>query len=347
LLYLFEDCALDTYRRELRRGGDPVAVEPQVFDLLVYLIRHRDRVVSKDELLASIWHGRMVSESAFFSRINAVRNAIADTGEQQRLIKTLPRKGLRFVGAVREEQASTGVTGGRVDPHTPALSVPDKPSIAVLPFINLSSDPEHEYLADGIVGDIITELSRFSELFVISRNSSFQYKGKAVDVRQAGRDLGARYVLEGTVRRSGDRLRVAAQLVDVRATCDLIRVTRLWRPRPWGWPTTCASSIRARCHCCAIAPLGHQTCEPPILGWLRPTRRWVSSARPGQRRPRCCDCTPVTRLLRQEGGSYRSRMGRTTNITLMGSAERAYRKDDPSLGLRNRGNLPRHGEPIV
>ena len=106
--YLFEDCALDTDRRELRRGTALVAVEPQVFDLLVHLIRHRERVVSKDDLLASVWQGRIVSESALFNRINAARSAIADTGEQQRLIKTLPRKGIRFVGEVREEETSTG-----------------------------------------------------------------------------------------------------------------------------------------------------------------------------------------------------------------------------------------------
>ena len=97
---------------------------------------------------------------------------------------------------------------------TPAPALPDKPSIAVLPFDNLSSDPEQEYLVDGIVEDIITELSRFSELFVIARNSSFQYKGKAIDVRQVGRELGVRYVLEGSVRRVGDRIRISAQLIE-------------------------------------------------------------------------------------------------------------------------------------
>ena len=104
--YLFEDCVLDTDRRELRRGGDLVAVEPQVFDLLVHLVRNRERVVSKDDLLASVWHGRMVSESAVGTRINAARSAVGDSGETQRLIKTLPRKGIRFVGVVREEPSS-------------------------------------------------------------------------------------------------------------------------------------------------------------------------------------------------------------------------------------------------
>ena len=107
MLYLFENYALDTGRRELRRGPDLVPLEPQVFDLLAYLIQHRERVVSKDDLLATIWEGRIVSETALTSRISSVRCAIGDDGQQQRLIKTLLRKGIRFVGAVREEQQRT------------------------------------------------------------------------------------------------------------------------------------------------------------------------------------------------------------------------------------------------
>jgi len=223
LRYLFEDCALDTDRRELRRGTALVAVEPQVFDLLVHLIGHRDRVVSKDDLLASVWQGRIVSESALFNRINAARSAIADTGEQQRLIKTLPRKGIRFVGEVREEETSTGSrvlpepeTHRAQPPHGEGrpLSLPDRPSIAVLPFVNMSGDPEQEHFADGISEDLITGLARIRWLFVIARNSTFIYKGCAVDVKRVSRDLGVRYVLEGSVRRAGTRLRISAQLVD-------------------------------------------------------------------------------------------------------------------------------------
>jgi DNA-binding winged helix-turn-helix (wHTH) protein len=104
MIYLFENFALDTDRRELRRGGAEVSLEPQVFDLLEYLIRNRERVVSKDDLLASVWHGRIVSESTLSTRISAARSAIGDSGEQQRLIKTLSRKGIRFVGSVSEHQ---------------------------------------------------------------------------------------------------------------------------------------------------------------------------------------------------------------------------------------------------
>jgi adenylate cyclase len=214
LLYFFEDYVLDTDRRELRRGANAVAVAPQVFDLLAYLIRNRERVVSKDDMIAAIWDGRIVSDAALTTRINVARAAIGDSGEAQHLIRTLPRKGFRFVGEVREEHAAAAITETPAELPRPTLPLPDKPSIAVLPFINLTGNVEQEYFADGVVEDIITELSRFSELFVIARNSSFQYKGKATDVRQVGRDLGVRYVLEGSVRRGGDRLRISAQLID-------------------------------------------------------------------------------------------------------------------------------------
>jgi adenylate cyclase len=219
VLFLFDNYALDTDRRELRHGAVAVPVEPQVFDLLAYLIKNRDRVASKDDLVAAIWGGRIVSESALTSRINAARCAIGDTGAEQRLIKTFTRKGLRFIGTVREEAKTETVTvaapgEAATQQPKPELSLPDKPSIAVLPFANLSGDPQQDYFSDGITEDITTELSRFSELLVIARNSSFQYKGKAVDIRQAGRELGARYVLEGSVRRSGDRIRITAQLID-------------------------------------------------------------------------------------------------------------------------------------
>jgi adenylate cyclase len=216
LLYLFEDYALNTQRRELRRGGAPVAIEPKVFDLLAFVIENRQRVVSRDDLIAQVWDGRIVSESALARCIYGARSAIGDNGEAQRLIKTIQRKGLRFVGAVREEQQPSGVADAGIGAAQPApvLALPDRPSIAVLPLHNTSGDREQDYFSDGITEDIITELSRFSDLFVIAHNSSFQYKGKAVDVRQAGRELGVRYVLQGSIRRGGDRVRISVQLVD-------------------------------------------------------------------------------------------------------------------------------------
>jgi adenylate cyclase len=376
LLYSFEDFSLDTARRELRRSGALIALQPQVFDLLEYAIRNRERVVSKDDLLAAVWNGRIVSESTLSTRINAARSAIGDSGGEQRLIHTAHGKGIRFVGAVREEgetvrklaaifaadvegysrlmgqdeigtlrrltacrailderiaayrgrifgsagdsvvadfasavdavQCAVAVQDAlvkeeqmrfRIGVHVgdvivqgdnlfgegvniaarlealaepggicisrvvrdqirdklpiaftdlgeqqvkniaqpvhvfriaasqaapvfeaPALlTLPDKPSVAVLAFTNMSAEPEQEFLADGIAEDIITALSRYPSLFVIARNSSFSYKGRAVDVKQVGRELGVRYALEGSVRKSGNRIRLTAQLVEAEA----------------------------------------------------------------------------------------------------------------------------------
>jgi TolB-like protein/Tfp pilus assembly protein PilF len=218
VLFLFSDHGLDTDRRELRRGTETIAMEPQVFDLLVYLVENRERVVSKDDLLASIWGGRIVSDSTLTSRINAARKAIGDSGEEQKLIRTIARKGFRFVGEVR---TSTAGESAHVEPvekshesPRPALPLPDRPAIAVLPFTNMSGDPEQEYFSDGISEDIITALSKLRWFFVIARNSSFTYKGKAVHMKQIADELGVGYVVEGSVRKVGDRVRITVQLND-------------------------------------------------------------------------------------------------------------------------------------
>jgi TolB-like protein/Tfp pilus assembly protein PilF len=216
LLYLFENHALDTDRRELRRGTIPVVIEPQAFDLLAYLIQNRERVVSKDDLIATIWNGRIISESALSTCINAARNALDDDGEQQRLIRTFPRKGFRFVGDAREEKSSGRRTPDElaVQQSNPASALPDKLSIAVLSFTNMSGDPAEDYFADGMAEDITTALSKVRWFSVVSRNSAFAYKGKQIDIKQAARELGVRYVLEGSVRKAGTRARVTAQLLD-------------------------------------------------------------------------------------------------------------------------------------
>ena len=229
--YVFGDCVLDSDRRELSRGGEAVAVGPQVFDLLLCLIDNRDRVVSKDELFDVIWRGRTVSDSTLASHVNFARRALGDTGEEQRLIRTISRKGFRFVGEVTEALSRSAVESpttqtepdnARAEVGTSSgLALPDKPSVAVLPFVNLSGDPDHDYFADGVVEDIIGALSRIRWLFVIARNSSFTYKGRAVDVKQVGRELGVRYVLEGSVRRAGSRVRVTGQLIDAQAGAHL------------------------------------------------------------------------------------------------------------------------------
>jgi TolB-like protein len=229
--FLFEEYVLDLDRRELTRGSKAIAIGPQVFDLLVYLIETREHVVSKDNLLDAVWGGRIVSESTLTSHVNAVRKAIGDSGEEQRLVRTIARKGFRFIGEVRQADASDGFGSPRTEPAAsdettaPPRDLPDKPSIAVLAFQNLSGDPEQEYFADGVVEDIITALSRIRWLFVIARNSSFTYKGRAVDVKQIGRELGVRYVLEGSVRKAANRVRITGQLVDAAAG------THLWAER--------------------------------------------------------------------------------------------------------------------
>ena len=223
MAYLFENCVLDTSRRELRRGATIVAIEPKVFDLLEFLIRTRERVASRDDLIYAVWEGRIVSESTLSSRINAARSAIGDDGNAQRLIRTLPRKGFRFVGEVRETH-EPDLEAAALTAHEPpdgTVASVDSPSIAVLPFTNMSSDPEQDYFADGMSEEIITGLSRCGRLFVVARNSSFTYKGRSVDVCQVGRELGVSYLLEGSVRRDGNRLRITGQLIDAKSRAHL------------------------------------------------------------------------------------------------------------------------------
>ncbi|MFZ2141281.1 MAG: winged helix-turn-helix domain-containing tetratricopeptide repeat protein [Xanthobacteraceae bacterium] len=217
----FGDYEIDVERRELRRAKAPVHIEPQVFDLLVYLVQNCDRVVSKDDLIASVLGGRIVSDSTLTSRINAARKALGDSGKDQKLIRTIARKGFRFVGAVgaqsdAEPAHTSGSLPDEIDEHSrPALPLPDRPAIAVLPFVNMSGEPEQEYFSDGISEDIITALSKLRWFFVMARNSSFIYKGKAVHLKEIAEELGVGYVVEGSVRKGGDRVRITVQLNDV------------------------------------------------------------------------------------------------------------------------------------
>jgi TolB-like protein len=219
--FIFADYLLDTNRRELHRGDAQIAVEPQVFDLLIYLMQNRDRVVSKDDLIASVWGGRTVSDSTLASRINAARKAVGDSGGEQRLIRTAARKGIRFVGSVRvrPDGEPVYVPGPPLavsqDPSRPIAPPFDRPAIAVLPFLNMSGEPAQDYFSDGISEDIITALSKLRWFMVIARNSSFSYRGKPIHMRQIAEDLGVGYLVEGSVRKSGDRVRITAQLNDV------------------------------------------------------------------------------------------------------------------------------------
>jgi TolB-like protein len=218
LLYSFDRFVLDTNTRELRRDRELLSVEPKVFDLLSYLIVNRERVVSKDDLIASVWNGRVVSESALTTCINGARVALGDSGDAQQLIRTIPRKGLRFVGNVREAAPPSALP----DYHAMAQAAKhsDRPSVAVLPFTD-TSDPSQAYFADGIVDEITIALTRMRWLTVIARNSSFTYRDKAVDVRQVGQELRVRYVIEGSVRKHSERVRITAQLIDTETRATL------------------------------------------------------------------------------------------------------------------------------
>jgi adenylate cyclase len=223
-MFQFEGYTLDIARSSLRAADREIQLRPKSFEVLRYLLENSDRLVTKEEMIKAIWPNVAVTDESLTHCISEVRQALG--GRKQAIIATVPRRGYRLVAAV-SRLATTTPAALRVGPiavdtasarsifHLQTQSPPlDRPSIAVLPFANLSGHPQQEYFSDGITEDIITELSRFSELLVIARNSTFQYKGKALDIRQVGRELGAQYVLEGSVRRSGGRVRITAQLTD-------------------------------------------------------------------------------------------------------------------------------------
>jgi TolB-like protein/Flp pilus assembly protein TadD len=203
---------LDPDAEILFRGAEPVPLGRRAVSLLRVLLERPGMPVSKHALIEAAWSGLAVEESNLPVQIAALRRALGDKPGGEFWIETLPRRGYRFVGAVAKEEV-----GRAIGPHTDvpmALALPDKPSIAVLAFQSMSGDPEQEYFADGISEDIITGLSKLRWFFVIARNSSFAYKGAAVDVKRVSRELGVRYVLEGSVRKSGSRVRITAQLID-------------------------------------------------------------------------------------------------------------------------------------
>jgi len=243
MIYTFEDFELDTALFELRRAGRPRPIEPQVYDVLAYLVAHRDRVVGKDELLETLWGGRIVTESTLSSRIKAVRKALDDNGREQRVVATLHRRGYRFIAAIEERQpaaptfeeeappgarspnddgagpAETGVPSGE------ALPREDLASVAVVPFAHSPAGPRVAWLADSLTEDISIRLARIPGFVVISRNSTFAYKDRQVGLRQIGEELGARYLVQGSLWEAGDRLRVSIQLLEA-ATCRLLWARR-------------------------------------------------------------------------------------------------------------------------
>jgi adenylate cyclase len=212
-VYGFEGYTLDIIGGSLRAGDRDVQLRPKSFEVLRYLIENSGSLVTKDQLIKAIWPDVAVTDDSLTQCVSEVRQAIGDS--TQTIVKTVPRRGYRFVAPVVVVPSNAPSKSGA--PTTEISSgppLPVRPSIAVLALANLSGEPQQDYFCDGITEDIITELSRFSELMVIARNSTFQYKGRAVDIRQIGKELGARYVLEGSVRRVGDRVRITAQLID-------------------------------------------------------------------------------------------------------------------------------------
>ena len=205
-LYRFGDREVDTRLRQIRAGGEVVEAQPKAFDLLVYLIENRDRVVDKDELLAQLWSGSVVTDSALNQIVRKARALSGDDGNRQAVIRTVQRRGFRFVAAV---QAARIGSPGAVRANEAA-----EPSVAVLPFADMSPQRDQEYFCDGMVEEIITELARIPGLRVAARTSSFAFKHRADDVREIGRLLGVKSVLEGSVRKAGETLRVTAQLID-------------------------------------------------------------------------------------------------------------------------------------
>ena len=195
-IYRFADLELDASLFQVRRDGAAVPVQPQVFDVLHYLLKNRDRIVSKDELLEQIWHGRFISETTLSSRIKTVRKLIGDTGESQSLIRTVRNRGYQFVGEVSARLTDAQTITAR--PETVQES--GLTTIAVLPFDDFSGSDDRNHIGQGIAADIIGLLARHHWLRVISRGSSFRYAGTAMSPAELGAILGMRNVLTGRIR---------------------------------------------------------------------------------------------------------------------------------------------------
>ena len=224
-IYRFDQFTLDLDRGTLLGStGEELALRPKSFLMLEYFVEHADRLIDRDELMHVVWPDVIVTDDSIAQCIGEIRRVLGSDG--QRHLRTVQRRGYRFTGPVQraivtEPPEPTDVAPVSRAERPPGSQSPDHPTIAVLPFQNMSGDPEQEYFADGMVEEIITALSRIRWLTVIARNSSFIYKNRAVDIKQVGRELGVRYVLEGSVRRSADVVRITAQLIDAQTGAHL------------------------------------------------------------------------------------------------------------------------------
>jgi pentatricopeptide repeat protein len=213
-IWLFGEFRLDRrigvlFRRDERGTFVPLAMGSRALDILGVLVERSGELVSRAEIISAVWAGTTVEDSNLDVQIAALRRVLDERRTEGSCILTIRGRGYRFTAPV-----SKVATDVATPSRSTGLALPDKPSLAVMPFQNMSGDPEQEYFADGMVQEIITALSRIRWLFVIARNSSFTYKGQTFDVKQVGRDLGVRYVLEGAVRKAGNTVRISAQLID-------------------------------------------------------------------------------------------------------------------------------------
>lgn len=219
-VFQFDGFELDTGRFELRSNGERIHVEPQVLSLLMLLAENRERMVSKDEIIDSIWDGRIVSESAVAARIKAARRAVGDDGKAQGVIRTIHGRGFRFVAettesALKPSASTISLDMDEIDLASRRLTGRDgRPSIAVLPFSLSGEGGPHDIIADALPADIITDLSRLGWLFVIARGSSFRFRGSQNDPQSVGTVLNVRYCLTGSVERSGRDVKIEAALVE-------------------------------------------------------------------------------------------------------------------------------------
>jgi TolB-like protein/Flp pilus assembly protein TadD len=206
--YLFDDIRVDLHSFRVLKNGQPRTIEPRAFDVLVYLIEHRDHLVEKQEMFEQVWKQSFVTDSALTQEIKNIRHAIGDEARSPHYIETVPKHGYRFIAEVTEIISDRAEETRQVEERLPARG------IAVLPFANLSGDPENDYFCDGLSEELINRLTMLKEFRVVAHGSSFSFKGRNTDVREIGRKLNARLILEGSVRKAGDRLRISAQLIN-------------------------------------------------------------------------------------------------------------------------------------
>jgi adenylate cyclase len=328
-IVLFGEFRLDRaggglFRRDADGVFVTVAIGSRALEILAALVERRGNIVSKEEIMGTGWPRTVVAEGNLFVQIAALRRILDAAQPRHSCIQTVIGRGYRFVAPVTRVQAASllpipsisGNRGGgreaedrRGDSLAEALPTPDKPSIAVLPFANLSGDLEQEYFADGMVEEIITALSRIRWLFVIARNSSFTYKGQAIDVRQVGRELGVRYVLEGSVRKARNRVRIAGQLIEAETG------THLWADRFDG-------SLED------VFDLQDKVASS-VAGVIEPTLHTAETARSASRRT--SDLSAYDLYLRAYAMYYAHRMRKA--LTLVEEAVARDPNYGPALGL--------------